>query len=273
MLRCPAPNIPRPQRGMTLVELLAVSAILLMMAGTLGSLALSVQNTNQYQFSRGMALQHGQVTLVRLQRQIQQATANNSFPGFAVFSERVGADFFPDTLVVWHPKTAPADPDGMPRINELVVYRPNPTALNELLEITKPLDGRVAPSLSDATAWQQELDSFRTSTDAQRIVLSDLLRVATVRNGGGSILATRAALRFEAVRRPSTTQWGNFLGGTTAWDDLPWVQGIHSRNVGLCQSHCRIELQLRPGDTIENHRDAAIPFFGSAAVYFNLTRP
>jgi hypothetical protein len=254
------------------VELLAVSAILLMMAGTLGSLAMSVQNTSQYQFSRGVALQHGQVTLVRLRRTIEAATANNSFPGFAVFAERVGADTFPETLVVWRPAAAAVDPNGMPRINELIVYTPNPSALNELLEITKPLDLRVAPSLADANAWQQELNSFRTSSDAQRVVVTDLLRVAAVRNGAGPVTA-RAALRFEAVRRPSATQWGAFLGGTVAWESLPWVQGIYSQNVGLCQSRCRIELQLRPGDTTDNHRDLAIPFFGSAAVYFSLTKP
>lgn len=271
MLRHPVHNVSRRQRGMTLVELLAVSAILLMMAGTLGSLALSVQNTSQYQFGRGLALQHGQVTLVRLQRQIQLATANENFPGFAVFSERVGADLYPDTLVVWCPATTPVDPSGLPRINELVVYCPNPAAPTELLEITKPLDARVAPNLSNTTAWQQELDSFRKSPDAKRVALTNLVRVATA--SGGSTPELRAAVRFESVRRPSASQWADFIAGTTAWDDLPWVQGIRGRSTGLCQSRCRIEIQLRPGETTENHRDSAIPFFGSAAVYFQLKKP
>src|SRR5688572_9428050 len=87
-------------RGMSLVELLAVSTIMLLMAGTLGSLAIAVQNTNQFQVSRSLSLQHGQVTLARLQRNIQEATANASFPGIAVFSATVGSHSFPDTLVV-----------------------------------------------------------------------------------------------------------------------------------------------------------------------------
>lgn len=273
MFRHPAPKAPRGRRGLTLVELLAVSAIMLMMAGTLGSLALSVQNTNRYQFSRGLALQHGQVTLVRLQRQMQQATANNYFPGFVEFTATVGAYSFPDTLVVWRPAAAPADPDGLPRVNELVVYCPNPSAPNELWEITKPSDNRITPALSNTAAWRLELDSFRTSNSARRIVLTDLLRVASMRDGVGKTLATRAALRFEPVRRPSAIQWASFLSGVSTWESLPWVQGIHGRNSGLCQSWCRIEFQLRPGDQIDNHRDAGIPFFGSAVVYFNLERP
>jgi hypothetical protein len=258
---------------LTLVELLAVSAILLMMAGTLGSLALSVQNTNQYQFTRGLALQHGQVTLVRLQRQLQAATANSSFPGFVEFATVAGTASFPDTLVVWHPTSAPVDPDGLPRIHELVVYSPNPNSPNELWEITKPSDNRVAPALTNTTAWRTELDSFLTSSVAQRVVLTDLLRVATVQDGSGKAVVTRAALRFETVRRPSAAQWASFQSGTSTWDALPWVQGIRGPKTGLSQTLCRIEFQLRPGDPVNNHRDAAIPFFGSAAVYFNLERP
>lgn len=266
-------NSPRRRRGMTLVELLAVSAILLMMAGTLGSLALSVQTVNEHQFSRGLALQHGQVTLVRLQRQLQQATANTSFPGFVEFSTSVGAYSFPDTLVVWHPAGAASDPDGMPRINELVVYCPNPAAPHELWEITKPADTRIAPALSNATAWRQELDSFRTSNAAERIVLTNLLRVAALRDGSSQAVASRAALRFETVRRPSTNQWTSFVNGASSWESLPWVQGIYGPNTGLCQTRCRIEFQLRPGDDGNDHQDAAVPFFGSAAVYFNVARP
>lgn len=261
------------RRGLTLVELLAVSAILLMMAGTLGSLALSVQNVNEHQFSRGVALQHGQVTLVRLQRRLQQATANNLFPGFVEFSTTVGTHAFPDTLVVWDPAGTAADPAGLPRINELVVYCPNPSAPNELWEITKPADTRAAPALSNTTAWRQELDSFQTSSSAERVVLTNLLRLASLRDGANKSIATRAALRFETVRRPSAALWDNFVNGTSTWESLPWVQGIYGPNSGLCQSRCRIELQLRPGEDGTDHQDAAIPFFGSAAVYFNLEKP
>jgi hypothetical protein len=260
---------------MTLVELLAVSAILLMMAGTLGSLSMAVQNTSQFQFRRGLALQHAQVLLVRLQRQIQEATASQSFPGFAVFPTRVGTHDFPDTIVVWHPAagSTAVDPDGMPRMNELVVYCPNPAAPQELFEITNPSDTRVAPDVADAAAWRSELDNLLVSNSARRIVLTDLLRVASVRNGAMAELGRRGVVRFERARRPSEAEWQQFIGGTRAWNDISWVQGIYSSSVGLCQSHCRIELQLRPGDTEDNDRDLAIPFFGSAAVYFQLRHP
>jgi hypothetical protein len=156
-------------------------------------------------------------------------------------------------------------------MNELVVYTPNPSAVNELWEITAPLDVRIAPPLSDTNGWRQELNNLRTSPSAQRIVLTDLLRVGA--HTDGSNTTRRAALRFETVRRPSAAQWQSFLDGNLAWDALPWVQGVYGRNVGLAQSRCRMEIQLRPGESTDNHRDSAIPFFGSGAVYFNLTRP
>lgn len=259
--------------GMTLVELLAASTITVLMVGTLGSLSLAVHNTNQYQFSQGQSLQHGQVVILRLQRQIQQSTANQLFPGFAVFSETVASNSFPNTLVVWRPVGAPANPTGMPLINELVVYCPNPNADNELWEITKPLDTRTAPNLSNLTAWQQELADFRTNISADRIVLTDLLRVGTLRDAGGNKIAKRAVLRFDAVQRPSAAQWQDFLANRTTWGELPWVQGIHGRVTGLAQSRCRIEFHLRPGDSQDDRRDVAIPFFGSAAAYFDLDHP
>jgi prepilin-type N-terminal cleavage/methylation domain-containing protein len=269
----PVRDRPRRRRGLTLVELLAVSAILLMMAGTLGSLALSVQNTNRHQFSRGLTLQHGQVLLVRLQRQMQLATANASFPGFASFSTSVGGNSYPDTLVVWRPATAAVDPNGLPRIHELVVYSPNPAAPDELWEITIPSDTRTAPPLTNQAAWLVELDRFRTGANAQRNVLTDLLRIAAPRDHAGKSIGTRAALRFEIQRRPSASQWSSFTSGSTTWDALPWVQGIYGPQVGLAQNWCRFEFQLRPGDEVTHHRDAAIPFFGSAAVYFPLQKP
>ena len=259
--------------GMTLVELLAASAITVLMVGTLGALSLAVQNTNQYQFSRSLSLQHAQVVILRLQRQLQRATANDQFPGFAVFAETVGSESFPNTLVVWTPAGNPANPTGMPLISELYVYCPNPGAQNELWEITKPLDTRTAPSLSNLTAWQQELADFRTSNQAERVVVTDLLRIGTLRNAGGSAVATRTALRFETAQRPSAAQWQQFLANGITWDDLPWVQGIHGRTMGLAQSRCHFEFQLSPGDVQDNRRDVAIPFFSSAATYFELKHP
>ena len=56
---------------------------------------------------------------------------------------------------------------------------------------------------------------------------------------------------------------------------MPWVQGVYGSQSGLRQAWLRFELQLMPSE-ISADRDSsgqqAIPFFGSAAVYYEMHR-
>ena len=73
--------------------------------------------------------------------------------------------------------------------------------------------------------------------------------------------------------RPDDAQWTQFKAGTLAWKDLYWVQGLFGPQVGLRQAWLRTELQLLPGGTWVSNDPAsqrAIPFFGSAAVYYEM---
>ena len=86
---------------------------------------------------------------------------------------------------------------------------------------------------------------------------------------------TRGALRFESRLRPSAADWSDYQADNVAWDDLPWVQGICGSQTGLRQAWVRIEMQLVPGQASATHDPSglrAIPFFGSAAVYYELER-
>ena len=86
----------------------------------------------------------------------------------------------------------------------------------------------------------------------------------------------RGAARFETRLRPSDTDWANYKAGSVTWMNLPWVQGIYGSQAGLRQVWVRMELQFVPGvDWIESNSAAvqAIPFFGSAALYYNLSHP
>lgn len=260
--------------GLTLVELLMVSTVLVLIAGALAGLATVVQIGNDHNFGQSESMQHGRVALERIQRAINESTASEKFPGALVASEVLGGWTYPDTLVVWRPAGRTAvDPDGLPRVNELVVFCPDPSAPDQLMEVTKPNDSRTMPPLSDSASWQAEIASFKSSDATRRVQLTDLLRVAAATDSDDVALSQRGVVRFDLRLRPSEVEWAEFLAGDRTWSDLSWPQGIHGSRSGLRQTWCRIELQMRPSNRDDHSSDAAIPVFGSAAIYYTLNRP
>ena len=268
------------RRGLTLLELLIATSMMLMLAGVLGGLASAVQSSNDYSQGHGTATQHARVALERIARNISQATAVGDHPGFAVVYDQVGPWQFPDTLVIWRPTSAPANPNGPPLIRELVIYCPNPDRPEQLLEITAPADNRSLP-LNDQlnqSPWRQILEEIKTSTTSQRVALTDLVRVCSTggpRTHTSAVNTLRGAVRFELELRPSAAEWQQFRAGTRTWDSLSWPQGVYGSQTGLRQAWLRAELQLMPGptaarDDLEGHQ--AVPFLGSAALYYELER-
>lgn len=258
--------------GLTLLELLIATSIMVIVIAALGTLAKAVQLSCQYSEGHGTATQHGRVCLERITRMVNEATANESFPGFLVIAEQVGSWRFPDTLVVWHPEGSPVDPEGLPRFNELVVYSPNPVRPNQLLEITVPSDARQVPSIDERARWASEMAAIKDSPDSRKVPLTDLLRTSFVSEVSNS--ARRPCVRFESRLRPSAEQWQQYQGGTLAWDQLSWVQGIYGSQTGLRQAWLRIELQLIPQQAAASDPagQQAIPFLGSAAIYYEMHR-
>jgi hypothetical protein len=268
---------------MTLLELTIVMTIMVIVVGALGSLARTVQQGFEYTEGYGIGTQHARVVLDRLTQNVCQATANDQFPGCIVVAETVGTYRYPDALVIWRPRSAdgsyvgpntpPPHADGVPRYNELVIYCPNQSVPNQLLEI-KPTSANSVPLVSDQAAWQSAVSSLRQTPPSGTPVLTGLLRTCSTGSSGGS--STRGAVRFETRLRPSDADWASYKAGSTAWKDLPWVQGIYGQQAGLRQVWVRMELQLLPGVAwISSNTSAtqAIPFFGSAALYYNLSHP
>jgi prepilin-type N-terminal cleavage/methylation domain-containing protein len=251
---------------MTLIELLVASAILAMLAGGVAALAVAVQTSSQAQQGRSLSLQHGRVSLERIQRALSDAHASEQFPGFVAVAES-GA--WPGTIVAWSPNGAAADPAGLPRVSELVTFCADPQSPGRLLEIRVPADQRPVPPLSDTAGWQSVLATIKGDA-AERIVLTNLLRVVPSPDGVGS--PHRSAVRFDVALRPSAAQWDEYRGGQLAWGDIAWAQDIHGGDRGLRQVWCRIELQLRSGDVDDHSADAVIPLFGSSALYYTLQR-
>src|SRR5690606_24707728 len=120
-------------RGVTLVELLIASIIMTMLAAAMGTMANAVYQSTEYGHGYGTITQHARVVSERINAAIAGATASAEFPGALVLEELVAGEYFPDVLVVWNPTGAAVDPEGKPRVNELVVYRHHPSQRNTLI--------------------------------------------------------------------------------------------------------------------------------------------
>ena len=262
---------------MTLLELMIAMTIMLMVVGALGGLARTVQQGFEYSEGYGVATQHARVVLDRIAQNVCQATANEQFPGCIVVAETVDSYRYPDTLVIWRPSGTPVDPNGLPRYNELVIYCPNPSVPNQFVEITAPSDTRTVPTADNQAAWQTGLTALKNAATTKMAVLSTLLRTcSTSSSGGGGASTLRGAVRFETRLRPSAADWTNYKAGAGAWMNLPWVQGVYGSQAGLRQVWVRMELQLVPGvDWVASDPAAAqaVPFLGSAALYYQLSHP
>jgi prepilin-type N-terminal cleavage/methylation domain-containing protein len=276
---CLLRNRKRPatrRRAMTLLELMIVMTIMLMVVGALGGLTRTVQQGFEYSEGYGIATQHARVVLDRIAQNACQATANDQFPGCIVVAETVNSYRYPDTLVIWRPSGLPANPAGLPLYSELLIYCPNPNSPGQIVEMTAPSDTRTVPAVSDQSGWQSALTALKSASTTKIAVLSTLLRTCSTAASGGGASTMRGAARFETRLRPSDADWASYKAGSATWMNLPWVQGIYGSQAGLRQVWVRMELQFVPGvDWIESNAAAAqaIPFFGSAALYYNLSHP
>jgi len=262
---------------MTLLELLVSMSVMLLVVGTLAGLAKGVQLSFEHGEAYGTITQHARVSLDRIARTVNKAHASNQFPGVLVVSDYEGGEWFPETLVVWHPKDKPIAPEGLPQLNELVIYCPSrypysagekPNCLVEIV-IASSTTGAVHAA-TDTTWWQTTIQNIRRSIEGD--LLTSLVR-ATALTGG----RVRGAVRFERVLTPSDeelTGWKTAGSTSSAWDNLPWAHAIRASRAtpysGLRQARVRIELQLlrSPTDAAGPEASEAVPFFASAAIYY-----
>jgi hypothetical protein len=256
---------------MTFVELMLAMSVLALVVGTLAGLARTSQQEFEYSQGYGGATQHARVAIDRITRTIYGATANEQFPGCLVIAETVNGWRYPDTLVVWHPSGAAADPDGLPRYCELVIYCPQANNPGRLVEITAPADTRTVPAITDSASWQSQIAAIKSDAQSKVVQLSDLLRVCPISTATGAAL--RAAVRFETRLRPSQTDWDNYKADSVNWTDLPWVQGLYGWQRGMRQVWVRMELQLlpqAPNGTAGAANEVPVSFFGSASLYYQM---
>jgi hypothetical protein len=241
------------RRGLSLIELMMVTTILVMMAGAMAALATVVQSGHDFNQENNVTTQYGRVVLERIERAIASATASEEFPGCFVYSEQLNGWSYPDTLVVWYAKTPVANPDGLPMLDELVVFCPNPKAPAELLEIRLTNATGSAPALDDTASWLALIFDFKYGNNAQRVPLTEMLRTASLDEGDA--FHKRGAVRFDVKLRPSAEEWREYQLGSRDWSDLSWAQSVHGSRTGLRQTWCRfpawespaaLSLALRP---------------------------
>jgi len=271
--------------GLTFVELLLAISVVMMIVLALSAVTTAV--TSGYEYSTGYSeiLQQVRVALSRIERTAKTATASESFPGMLVVPQTSGSYEYPDAVVLWNPDSGTAaNPDGLPRMNEIVVFRTHPYSPNQLIEMRYPNDTNEVPDPADLTEWRELLDDYLAAQSGAGGSISDFeswerpsVAVLTERVrtalAGDSIYSNGAtaigAVRFEVRLSPNDEDLTYYEAGKLTWGELPWPQGVYSTSSGMRQAWLRTEIQLLP-DVGENTADP-IPFFGSAALYYDLS--
>lgn len=264
----PASSLSRG--GFTLIELLLAMLIMAMVVGALAALTKGVQLANEYGEGYGTATQHARITAERINRAVAGAYAKSLYPGVWVTQDTVGQWAYPDTLVVWSPSGAPANPSGPPLVQELLIFCPDPAVAGSFVQLNVPGDTRTVPTTTPATV-NTFIDSLKTSSTANKVQLTNLLRMAVP--SGTTSSPARGAVRFVVNYTPSVSAWNSYLAGTLPWSSLNWSQGMHSQITGTRQVWVRYELQLNPGATWVAGNSAGaitIPFLGSASLYYGM---
>jgi prepilin-type N-terminal cleavage/methylation domain-containing protein len=261
------------RRGFTLIELMISMAITAILVGTLSVLASGVRQTSEFSSGQTDALQHGQVTLDRIQTLVTGAYATETYPGAIVVDQTVGSYRYPDTLVVWSPSSGtPVNTNGPPLVKELVIICPHPTSAGQLCQIVAANDTRTV-QLNDAslntTTGRALISGLKTATTSTVTVLTPLLRTASAATS-----QTRGAVRFECELHPTAAEISAFRAGTATWSSLSWCQSLVSNTYGLRQVWVRSEVQLwsdaPSSDGTVSATTTPIPFFGSATLYYAL---
>lgn len=268
------PTCRRPRRGLSLLELLLASTAMTIIAAALGTLAATVHTSNDFCQQQGQALMHARAAWLRMQNSIENAQTSESFPGCIVLAHSAAGYVYPDTLVVWKPASSAAAPTGLPRVNEIVVYTPNPQSPNELWELTTPTSTATVPAPTDTAAWQTLLTSMRSDNSSQKLVITDRLRTAstTVTAAGTAPSTTnlRGVVRFRVAVTPSLADFAAYRAGTVTLANVPWPLDLYGQKAALRSVACFAELQIT-SDPDDNSADTALPHFGAVGLRYSLT--
>lgn len=222
--------------GVTLVEMLA--AIALSSFIVLGIVAFTRLAEDSFAAERKSmeAIHIARSCFQQIENAVDQAWANERFPGAIVVPLSISGTYLPETLVVWCPSTGqPRDPNGLPYLDELIVFAVNDSRPNELRKY-RSLNSTPAPNPSDLGAWQTVVNALKNQSPAESQVLTDRLRTFVINS------RVCGAVRFRIDLAPSNSEWNNT---SISWNSLSWPQGLFSPSRGTRRVSLHTEIQLQ----------------------------
>lgn len=248
------------RKAITLLEILIAVGIAAMILAATAALVKTSEDAFAENAGQAQALQSGHLCLERIRRLFAESFANERFPGARVVDDLAPSGTFPDCLVLWHPDKAPLEPDGLPKVSELIFFYPNPVQPSQLLEVTVPHRTEAAPAYGDSAAWRNLINTVRSDGLRKTVTWSDRLRTFELDG------KRRGTLRFRIRLRPTFAEWNDT---TVGWQAMAWPQGLFSPQTGLRHVWLSVELQVRAraGD---DSATGAVPLFGSAARMYAL---
>ena len=281
--RCRIADVSRRRRGFTLAELLLASVILTLVLSVLAGVTQAVHTAWNYSTTREDCRLEAQAAVERIQWMLRQAGTYRLAGGPTVFGVRsvtIGSnnEAAPAVLVIWSGgRNGGLASQGvlsrLPRINELVIYGCDPQQPREFVELTIP--GNTQPIAFNSPLFADNIKSLMAATGQDRIRLCRRIRIAPLtiaENWPGLGGVNQMGLvRMDAGMTPTDDAIAAASPGTTAWQELPWSQGLVSPAGGLRAVRVLIELQLEPAPEhvrTDAGESLAIPFFGLASARY-----
>lgn len=264
--------------GLSLTEFLVAVTIMSMVAVAIGTASLTSTRLDAVAQGTSDTVQHARVVQDIFRRTVSRAHGSLAFPGLLVLARTTPMGTFPDTLVVWSPEGDPADPEGLPRFSEIVVFCGHPDRPEELIMVTDRTDYRTVPPKEDTAAWQSEIDTFVRQNGDSGTVLTSRVHVFQMgfgffmADGGGSSTMTvrQSAVRFWVEQRPSSAEFDDYDAGNAAWKELRWPLDMYNSEMGIVRARCNLEFQL---DVPDSPTSQVLVFFDGASTSFAVARP
>jgi len=259
------------RRGLSLAELLVATMIMGLISASFGALAMSIQMANEHATSKNRMGQSARIILGRIERTIGSAHANEDFPGVRAITYKKFTYEFPQCLAIWAP-SASGPAGAYPQVDELVFFAANPDSPNLLLEIHPVNNSNVAPDMDNESGWRDLLEDVLADNETEVIPLFDQVRVGKANSADTNLYST---LRFDVRVRPDDDQLASARAGDSDWADLPWTNSIYGNSTGLRQVWVSFSYQMVPSDDVDEHeaiQDKSVPFFGSSAVYYQVSK-
>jgi len=267
------PNVAGQVSGFTLPELLLAVTVTSFLSLVLGGLITAMQTAWDHTRHLEAVESQARASLERIRYMVSQAglyqTGSQPVrPGIAVVSRTVGGTTVPCVLVVWSGgrhggMAANGVQTRLPRINELVIYTPDPAAPTRLVEIVAP---NVTTSIDfNASTFDSTILTLLGGKQVQLAPLCDRLRTSLLASGTSGTVGN---IRFEIFERPTASEIAAVSPGTVAWKSLVWAGGVCSSDSGLRQLTLRTEMLLETRTTAPaatSPSATALPFFGSAS--------